>query len=787
MALEAHRRLGPYQIVAPLGAGGMGEVYRALDPRLGREVAIKILLQQTRSDSRAVERLSREARATAALAHPNVLTVYDIGEEEGITWVASELLEGETLRERLRRGPLDPERAVTLFLQISAGLNAAHSRGIIHRDIKPENLFLTRDGSVKILDFGLARVTEASDAEALTEDRLTATGTILGTAAYMAPEQLRGERADQRSDIFALGCVLYEMLTGSHPYARSSTPALVAAILNESPRLDDATHLTGQQRQVIGRALARNPAERFSSVSDMAGALGAARSDSSEQLTEMLAAPRAWRLAPPGLTGSLAVLVVLLATIGWLLWSRPGAEPDAGPGALVQSLAVLPLADLTPGAADDFFADGVTDALINELAQIASLRVISRTSAMLYRNPDKPLREIARELGVTSIVEATVRRSGQRVIVNARLIDAEHDRNLWAGSFDREVGDTLTLQSVLARTIAEELKARLTPAEATRLERTKRMDPDALELYIRGRQQWNIRTKEGLTKAIEFFERALEIEPGSALVWAGVADAHAMLANNGHVDPGVAFPLARTAAMRALELDPDSSEARATLGLVQSQYDLDWSRGTRELARAVELKPSYATAAAWYGQTLTMQGEAEAGLAQLKRATELDPLSGRVRTLYAQQLFHAGRIEEAVDELNRARDLDPAQAYWILCDVSVHRGQLQEAMESAERCCYSDTGRKMQKAYVLAASGRRSEAHSLLAELERNPAVRERFVVPIAKVHIRLGDLDRAFEVLDRVPGPPYLFYLVLTHPEFAALRSDPRYDEFRRRLRLPV
>jgi TolB-like protein/Tfp pilus assembly protein PilF len=783
MALEAHRQLGPYQIVAPLGAGGMGEVYRALDPRLGREVALKILLQQTRSDPRAVERLSREARATAALAHPNVLTVYDIGEQEGITWIASELLEGETLRERLRRGPLDRERAVALFLQISAGLDAAHSRGIIHRDIKPENLFLTRDGNVKILDFGLARVTQGGGPDALTEDRLTATGAILGTAAYMAPEQLRGERADQRSDIFALGCVLYEMLTGSHPYARSSTPAMIAAILNEPPRLDDAGQLTDPQRQVLRRALARSPAERFASVNEMAGALGASRSDSLEQRTEVLPGRRASRLVTPRMTAFIVALVVLLATGGWLLRRQAGAGPDHR----VQSLAVLPLADLTAGAADDFFADGVTEALINELSQIASLRVTSRTSVMLYRNPDKQLREIARELGVTSIVEATVRRSGERVIVNARLIDAANDRNLWAGSFDRELGDALTLQSILARTIAAELKAHLTPAETARLERSKRMDPDALELYIRGRQQWNLRTKQGLTQAVEFFNQALEIEPDSALLWAGIADAHAMLANNGHLAGDVAFPLARKAALRALELDPDSSEARATLGLVQSQHDLDWSGGRRELARAVELKPSYASAAAWYGHSLYMQGETEEGLGHLRRATELDPLSGRVRTLYAQQLFHAGRIEDAVDQLNRARELDRAQAYWILSDVAVHRGQLDEAMESAERCCYSDTGRNLQRAYVLAASGRTSEARSLLAEYEGNPAVRNRLAVPIAKVHSRLGDLDRAFEALERVPGPPYLFYVVISHPEFAALRSDPRYAEFRRRLRLPV
>jgi TolB-like protein/Flp pilus assembly protein TadD len=556
-----------------------------------------------------------------------------------------------------------------------------------------------------------------------------------------------------------------------------STLAMVAAILHERPRFDDA-QLTDPQRQVLRRALASNPADRFGSASEMAAALRSSRNDSWEQRTEALPARRRSRLAPLGVIASILALVALLATAGWLL----GPRADVGPDHPVQSLAVLPLADLSPGAADDFFADGVTDALINELAQIASLRVISRTSVMLYRNPDKPLREIARELGVTSIVEATVRRSGQRVIVNARLIDAEHDRNLWAGAFDHELGDALTLQSALARTIAAELNARLTPAEAARLERSKRMDPDALELYIRGRQQWNLRTKEGLTNAIDFFNQALEIEPESALLWAGIADAHAMLGNNGHLAGDVAFPLARKAAMRALELDPDSSEARATLGLVKSQHDLDWSGGTRELARAVELKPSYATAAAWYGQTLNMQGEIEEGLVHLKRATELDPLSGRVRTVYAQQLFHAGRIEEAVDHLNRARDLDRAQAYWLLSDVAVHRDHLDEAMENAERCCYSDTGRNLQKAYVLAASGRTSEARNILAEYEGN----HRIAVPIAKVHSRLGDLDRAFETLDRVPGPPYLFYIVISHPEFAALRSDPRYDEFHRRLRLP-
>jgi TolB-like protein/Flp pilus assembly protein TadD/predicted Ser/Thr protein kinase len=795
VTLASGSRLGPYEIVAPLGAGGMGEVYRAKDTRLGREVAVKVLPASFSSDPDRLRRFEQEARAAGVLNHPNVTAVYDIGTVDGSPYVISELLEGETLRSRLAGGALAPRRAIDYALQIAHGLAAAHEKGIVHRDLKPENLFVTKDGRVKILDFGLAKLTKPDETglqtNLPTEAAETEPGVVMGTLGYMSPEQVRGRAADARSDIFSFGAILYEMLSGRRAFHGDSAADTMSAILREEPAELSATNqqIPPALDRVVRHSLEKSSEQRFQSARDIAYALEEALAGST---TTGVAPPPArarplrWPvLVPTALATLLAVLIV--ADVGGLRRRLFGSKPRE-----IQSLAVLPLENLSRDAAQEYLADGMTEALITDLAQIGSLRVISRTSAMRYKGTKKSLPEIARELDVDGVVEGSVLRAGNRIRITAQLIHATTDRHLWARSYERDFKDVLALQDEVAQAIASQIQARLTSDEQARLSRARPVNPEAHEAFLKGRYEWYRWTPENFRKALEYFQQAIAIDPSYAPAYAGLSMAYARLGDGGDRRPGDAYPQAKSAALRAVELDGELAEARTALGMSILWSDWDWAAAERELRRGVDLNPGSTTAHLAYSSFLLNMGRNEESLVEINRAQELDPLSVTIRGAKATRFLSARRYDEAIEEAKSALELDPTaiQPRETLGRAHLQKGMVGPAITEFERAVdltRRDSGAVRLLGFAYGVAGQREKAQVLLRELEQR--FDRSYVSPpfIALVFLGLGDREHVFEWLEkgyelRDSG----IVRLEAAREFDPLRSDPRFADLMRRVGLP-
>jgi len=695
--LQAGTHLGPYEILASLGAGGMGEVYRAKDTRLKREVAIKVLPKEFVGDRTALQRFEREAEALAALSHPNITAVYDVGREPGFSFVVTELLEGETLRERLRGAagapgqhggqPLPWRRAVEVGAGIADGLAAAHARRIVHRDLKPANVFLTSDGIVKILDFGLARMTSEPARKDLVEaPTVTATtqpGAVMGTPGYMAPEQVRGEPADVRSDIFSFGCVLYEMVTGDRPFGGDTPAELLAAILKDEPREISQT-VPPELVHIVRHCLEKKPEERFQSARDLAFDLRALVG---------VRPPRSGVLPWIGVVCALAIALLIGLDVGGLrdrlfgTISSQTAAPSSPASSRIQSLVVLPLKNLSGDPEQEYFADGMTDALIANLGQISALRVISRTSAMHFKGTEKSIPEIARQLNVDAAVEGSVLRAGDRVRITAQLIHGSTDSHLWVHSYERELHDILALQSEVTQAIANEVRAALTAGERAQLTDRPQVAAETYQSYLKGRYFWNKRTEAGFHKAIEYFQQAIDRDPNCALAYAGLSDTYICLANYGIVQPKEGFSKAKAAATTALEIDDTLAEAHASLGEIKYEHDWDWPGADREYRRAMALNPGYATARQWYATFLWTLGRSEEALAEIRRAQELDPLSSIIHTNAGFMFYDARQPAQAAEECRKALELDPdfAVAHWALGMIYAQMGRHEEAIAELKR------------------------------------------------------------------------------------------------------
>jgi serine/threonine protein kinase/tetratricopeptide (TPR) repeat protein len=788
MVIPAGTRLGPYEILTPLGAGGMGEVYRARDARLGREVAVKVLPERLAGDPRALSRFEREARAVAALSHPNILAIHDFGEEQGVRYAITELLEGQTLRERLARERLSWRKAAEIGVAIADGLSAAHMRSIVHRDLKPENIFLTTGGHVKILDFGLARadagplehVTAAPTASAATE-----AGTVLGTLGYMSPEQVSGSPADARSDIFSLGCVLYEMLTGRRAFSGESPGQTMAAILRDQPAevTVSGTEVPEGVDRIVRRCLEKGPGERFQSAGDLSFAL-------KESLGSGLSKSAPKQPALSRRTGSLLVGAAIALIAVLLIFRYLGRS--AGPGR-IESLAVLPLANLSGDPQQEYFADGMTEELITALAKVSALRVVSRTSAMRYKSSTKALPEIAKELGVDAIVEGSVTRSGSQVKITAQLIDAPRDRHLWADSFQRDLKDVLALQGEVARAIAGEIGVRLTPQERSRLTEKKTVNPEAYEAYLKGNYHLFRRTATDAQKSLEYFQQAVEKQPGYALAYAGMAEAYESAAGSaqGALSPKEAFPKAKAAAMRAAELDSTLGEPYVSLAWSSFVFDRDWTTAENQFQRALRLSPNYSTAHENYATFLSRMGRFDEALREAKRAQELDPLSLSVNTMMGINLGLARRDDEAIPWFRRVLDMDPnfLRAHFGLGLSLVHKKRYDEAITELQKAVELSGGGAAQLGalgYAYAVANRRAEALEIVERL--NERSREHYVPPamVATVFSGLGDKDQAMAWLEKAieEHDPWLTGLKVD-PMFDSLRSDPRFLDLLHRVGL--
>ena len=788
MPLSPGTRLGPYEIVAPLGAGGMGEVWRARDSRLGREVAVKVLPPEFAADPERLKRFEREARATAALSHPNILAVHDVGTHEGVPYLVEELLEGESLRERLDRGGLTLSEAMRIAGEIAKGLAAAHEKGIVHRDLKPGNVFLTRDGTVKVLDFGLAKLlpTEPAD-EAETLTAATATtrlGGVLGTAAYMAPEQARGRPVDQRADVFAFGVVLYEMLAGERPFRGATGTEVMAAILTDEPAPLPAGVPPGVAA-VVGRCLEKDPDRRYQRGSELRAALEAVQSGSAAvSRPSWLAARPRWVFAAVMLVAAIAAVLALDPKSLRSRMIGQGAAPR------IASLAVLPLENLSGDPEQEYLADGMHEALITDLAQLSGLeRVIARSSAMRYKGSTAPPGQIAKELKVAALVTGAVQRAGDRVRVTAHLIDPATESELWGHSFERSLQDVLSLQDEIVSAITSEIGLQLTAHETTRLSSARRVDPEVYEAYLRGSYHWQKMTPSDVDTAEKYFELAAAKDPSYAPIHEGMAWVWAVRQQLGWVSASAAGPEAKAAAQRAIALDERSGEAHEALALVLMVTDWDWQGSEAEWQKALEINPNNANAHAYYAHLLLALDRVGSAMEHSRRSLELDPFNPLFHGMYGMVLLSARRFDEAIEEARTALTMQPSlvAARSVLWNALVHTGRREEALDAQREWIAQDPER-------LAAFDRGR------AEAGFEGALRELCEVLIARYRsgryfgahgiafnlLAAGDSERSLEWLEegyRIRDPGLLYF---SNPTWDPLRSDPRFRALLRRIGLP-
>ena len=746
MAFAPGHRLGPYEIRRSIGSGGMGEVYSAFDARLHREVAVKVLFDSATSAASRV-RLEREARAVAALSHPNVVSIFDIGSEGDSVYIVSELLEGATVREALRHERLPISTAVKYARQAAAALQAAHEKGIVHRDIKPENLFITNDGRLKVLDFGLARVADSTEAvTAVHEERLTAPNTIVGTVGYMSPEQLRGESIDQRSDIFSLGCVIFEMFGGGAPFQRQAQTATVAAILGEEPDYRSLSLVAPPLIAVLQRCLAKERRNRYQSADALIADLDRF------EATARDGGMRAW--APRIATAAAAALAVILVAAAWFgAWRR---ETRSAPPLAAQRramLAVLPFENLSGDPSQEYFSDGLTEETITEFGRLspARLGVIARSSTARYKNAHTDVRAIGRELGVDYIVEGSVRRDGERMRVSAHLVRARDGTQVWADAYDRTVNDVLAMQAELARGVAAAVEIKVAPGRPA--QNTLPENGAARETYLRGRYYLNLGTAVSRRKAVESMQQAVALDPHSAVAYAGLAEA---LVNQSTLDyaPREVIPKAREIAEKALQLDDGIADAHQVLGSILLEYYWNWADAERELRRALAIDPNSANSHLEYATLLITSSRFKEGLQELKRGRELDPISAAENRDGLFNIFCTRRYEDALQQARRAIDIEPQNdlAYAITGIIELQRGKKTSAAAAADHVMAmtaSQTARTI-AAYVYASVGRESDARAIIRRIEEES--RQQFVCffNVATLYAVLGQPESAFAALER-------------------------------------
>jgi eukaryotic-like serine/threonine-protein kinase len=829
MALERGAHLGDYEALEPLGAGGMGEVWLARDRHLHRKVALKVLPIALNSDEARVARFQQEARLASSLNHPNVCTIHALGElSDGRRFIAMEFIEGQTLRLQLARHKLTCREAINLAVQIASALTAAHAGGVVHRDIKPENVIVRPDGVVKVLDFGLAKLDPlgaARPAESTQTLVETQAGAVMGTVVYMSPEQARGQDVDARTDIWSLGVLLYEMVAGRVPFEGPSSTDILAAILDHEP---DALarfepHVPAELNRIVTKALRKDRAHRYQTMQDLLLDLEALADElrARHPSSDPLAVPAgAGKHARPGgrsrerdsepsrsgtqsvwsrrTTAVVALLAIAVGAIGWLAIRDAGGLRHRWLGGerpqRVQSLAVLPLENLSRDPEQDYFADAMTDELITAIGHIGALKVISRTSVMHYKGSKKTIPDIARELRVDAVLQGSVVRSGDRIRITAQLTDGVSDHNLWGQSYERPVQNVLALQDEVARAIAGEIRVRLPAQPSQAVSATRTVNPTAHEAYLKGRYHLAKWTPEGYQRAGQFFQQAIAEDPAYAEAYAGLADSHALLGYYGVIAPKDAFPRAKAAALKALELNDTLSEAHTSMALITDNFEWQWTLGEQEFKRALALNPSSAMAHLWYSYHLAWTGNYQQAIEEARRAEDLDPLSLVASTSTANIFFDAKQFDRAIEQCRKVLDLDPSfrWAHHSLGEAYIEKGMFAEGVK--ELALGIDPDRRnphfvAKLAYGLARSGDTQKARVMAAELERES--RQRYVPPsqIAIIYVGLGEktqaltwLERAYEVRDN------WLTSITVDQAWRPLGSDPQFRELVRRvgLRLP-
>jgi serine/threonine-protein kinase len=817
--LQSGRIFGHYEIIKQIGAGGMGEVYLAEDKKLDRKVAIKILNEKFAAHESNLQRFVQEAKAASALNHPNILVIHEIGESENSNYIVSEFIEGETLREYLQKLSLKPSEILDIAVQIANALTAAHTANIIHRDIKPENIIVRPDGFVKILDFGLAKLIEQKPIgveDATAKQNETAKGIILGTVNYMSPEQAKGAKVDERTDIFSFGILLYEMIAGKTPFAGDTMSETFANLINsEPPPLTRfSSNLPDKLNRIITKMLKKNKDERYQTMKGLSGDLKDLRENlafnthferssspnkknetavlqattgdvinrtdkKTHNFTEQIKNRKSFAAI------ALAVLLISFVVFGYYFYNSKKTISSVNGK---KSLAVLPFLNASQDENAEYLADGITESIINNLSQLSGLKVMSRNSAFRFKNNQTDVKTIASQLGVETLVTGDIKQLGDKLIINVRLIDARDDSQIWGNQYIKSSADIIAAQNEIAQAVAQNLRVRLTGTEQQRLAKRPTENIEAYQLYLRGRFQVFKLMPQEINQGISYFEQAIEIDPNYALAYAGIADAYRSLAVGSEMTPTENLLKSKAAAIKAIEIDETLSEGYTSLGATNF-WLWDWNAAESNYKRALELDPNSANAHLFYSHFLSnMERHAEA-LAEVKIARELDPLFPFVGALEGQFLNHAGRNDESLDRLKKTIELAPN--FWMphlfASSAYIEEGMYDEAIAETRKTTELSPAQTVSIAfegYALAKSGRQDEARKLLDKLLK--LSNERFIPPghIAFIYNGLGETDKALDWLEKgyEQGDPKMAFLKV-EPKWNNLRSEPRFIALMRRM----